>query len=135
MFPTHLDGCMRDASVRFPQDASELHQFVQLVCTCGGEQFDLASSDKRTVLAVCKTCEKPITVYDLALYPAAVKLSGPETFEPLCSERDQRAVFVMYEYGVPEPDMECNPNDITWCQVLVESSTGEIDTIFDDETC
>ena len=135
MFPTHLNGCLRDASSRFPQDASELHRYGQLVCTCGCEQFDLVAGDKRTVFASCTKCDRRITVYDLALYPAAVKISGEETFAPLRSGRDQRAIFVMYEYGMPEPDMEADPNDITWCQILVETSTGEVDKVFDDETC
>jgi hypothetical protein len=75
-------------------------------------------------------------VYDLAVYPAASKTRGEEVFERLIRESGSDSpVFVRYEYGVPEPDMEFDRNDICWCQVFIEIGSGELAKVFDDETC
>jgi hypothetical protein len=75
-------------------------------------------------------------VYDLAMYPAASKTRGAEVFEPLARESGSASpVFVRYEYGAPEPDVEFDRNDISWCQVFIETTSGSLAKVFDDETC
>src|SRR5689334_8447313 len=118
IYPEHLEGNAEDGSSRFPRDASEFHRYCQVVCQCGGRTFDLLVSDRRSVVAVCATCGSKILVYDLALYPAAVKIAGEETFGALKDGSFfPTAIFVMYEYGEPEPDVDFDRNDISWCRV------------------
>ena len=133
--PNHLQEYVEDASSVFPSESSSNHRYYRLRCGCGNTQFRLDQSQLKTVKATCKICGVSITIYDLDYYPAAVKLSGVEVFEVLDSGENQAALFVMFEYGVPEPDVEFDANDITWCQIFIERSNGEIDRIFDDETC
>ena len=76
-----------------------------------------------------------VTIYNLSYYPAAVSIQGNDAFKALDDPSDQIALFVMYEYGDQEPDVECDPNDITWCHIYVQRSNGDIHEVFDDETC
>jgi predicted RNA-binding Zn-ribbon protein involved in translation (DUF1610 family) len=133
--PSHLDDCAEDASARFPDDASDVHKHVQVVCLCGCCKFRLLQSNRESVVAVCPECGQNIVVYDLALYPAAVKLPGTELFCEMESMPIRPAsVFVRYEYSEPEPDVEFDRNDITWCQIFSENEAGDLVKIFDDET-
>ena len=134
--PCHLNCIAFDASAHFPKDASNEHQYWEIVCRCGGQKFDLRLSNRKSVLAVCAGCQSPVVIYDLAYYPAAVKTAGPESFSELPDMpiRPSR-IIVHYEYGVPEPDMDFNQDDISWCQVFTESTDGMLIKVFDDETC
>jgi hypothetical protein len=134
--PAHVCGFVRDAASGFPNDASECHHYYQIVCQCGGRDFDILVSDRQSVVAVCAACGSHVLVYDLTCYPCAVKREGAESFRPSPSipVRPTR-IFVLYEYGEPEPDMEFDPNDITWCQVFAEVADGSLVKVFDDETC
>jgi len=134
-YPEHLDNCVEDASHLFPGKVSDLHKHYQIVCHCGGSLFELFVSDKESVLAQCATCGTRIVVYDLASYPAAVKLRGEELFRPLAATENRPSrVYVRYEYGPLDADQVFDRNDITWCQVFVESVSGRLEKVFDDET-
>lgn len=133
--PSHLQDYVLDASSSFASDASSTHFFFKLRCTCGSTRLQLTHSRQKTVHAKCLKCPIQFTVYDLANYPAAVKLSGREEFRELDDPADYDAVFVMFEYSEPECDVEFDENDITWCQIFVRRADGEISKIFDDETC
>lgn len=132
--PTHIQNYVEDASSEFKSESTINHRFFRVKCTCGNLHFRLKISCQQTVLANCTNCHSVIAVYDLAIYPAAVKLKGVESFVELDIPEDQKSLFVMYEYSSPEPDVEFDPNDITWCQIFVERNDGRIFKVFDDET-
>jgi hypothetical protein len=135
MYPSHLNDCVEDASDRFLADATDVHKHYELVCSCGHRSFELFLSNRKSVMAVCSACGAHILVYDLAHYPAAVKIAGPESFSTLDSVPTHPAhVFIRYEYGEPEPDVDFDPNAITWCQIFVDAEDGNLVQVFDDET-
>jgi len=68
------------------------------------------------------------------LYPAACKPKGAELYVAMEVPEAPSPVFVAYEYGELDEDQEFNADDITWCQVFVEHSAGDILKVFDDET-
>jgi len=134
-YPAHLGEAVEDASGRFPENASDFHTLIALVCRCGSRTFDLLVSDRKSVVAVCEACGSKTVVYDLAFYPAAIKMPGPESFTELSGMPTRPAkIFVQYEYGPREPDMEFDRNAITWCQIFSESEIGTLVKVFDDET-
>lgn len=134
LYPDHLHDSVQDASARFADELSEHHKFYKLVCRCGRQAFDLWISNKASVIAMCNACSKEIIVYDRAHYPAAVKSAGQETFSPLRPEiKSPYTVFVMYEYGPLDPDQDFDRNDITWCQVFIETSSTGLIKVFDEE--
>lgn len=56
---------------------SDKYSFVyKIVCTCGCHDLYIYIDDHPTALAECAKCKKKITLYDLALYPNAIKLSN-----------------------------------------------------------
>jgi hypothetical protein len=133
--PRNLANNIIDASHRFEGETSDFHKYYQAVCTCGGELFELFESNLQTVHAVCTACSTRLAIYDLEYYPAATKLSGPETFEtmnPQCTGPSR--VFVQFEYGEPEPDVEFDANDVTWCAIYTETPNGDLTKVFNDET-
>lgn len=133
--PSHLRDHVEDASSTFRQETSHNHKYFKLNCGCGSTQFRLMISPQKSVRGNCLTCGNSFTIYDLAYYPAGVKLPGSEEFRELDDPANQAAVYVMFEYGEAEPDMEFDENDVTWCQIFVQRNEGEIEMIFDDETC
>lgn len=135
-YPEHLGDCVKNATGRFAGDVTNEHRYYQLVCSCGDIRFTLWESNRKSVLAECASCKRRTIVYDLAFYPAAVKLPGAENYARLASQKCiPSEVFVLYEYGTPEDDMDFNRNDITWCQIFVVTESGKLETVFDDETC
>ena len=134
--PRHVDGWVVEANDRFPDEADDFHHFFKIQCECGRELFRLFESNKRSVKATCASCGRETLVYDLSRYPAASKLSGVESFVPMSVDQGDSGlrVFVMYEYGEPDEDQKFDPDDISWCQVFVESKNGQIKKVFDDET-
>lgn len=134
-YPAHLNGCVEDASHLCAGNPSEQDTIYQVVCSCGGRLFDLLLSDKDSVVAICDACKSRIVIYDLALYPTAIKLPGIEDFSSLSvmPVRPSR-IFVFYEYGALDDDQEFDRNAITWCQVFSESISGQLVKVFDDET-
>ncbi len=134
MYPSHLKGNVRDASVAFRAQSSETHHYYQIVCTCGGLRFRLTKSQQKTVVADCLECGRVTVVYDLQFYPAAVKLSGKEVFETIEDGVDQAGTYIMFEYSEREPDMDFDQNDITWCQIFVLRRNGVLEQVLDDET-
>jgi hypothetical protein len=134
--PAHLDGFTEPASDQFFEVDSATNRHFQVVCSCDSREFLLLLSNRKSVKAICAECHAIITLYDLAFYPAAVKIRGQEEFAPLNALSDWPAsVFVRFEYSEPEPDVEFDRNDITWCEILVRSRVGKLVTVFDDETC
>ena len=86
-------------------------------------------------MAICASCQERITIYDLAFYPAAVKLEGEETFVAMDSMPVRPSqVYVCYEYGELDPDQQFDRDDICWCQIFTESQSGQLVRVFDDET-
>lgn len=113
-YPDHIKNRVEDASARFLADVSDFHKHFQVVCSCGGRLFELLHSNRKSVVAVCSACDARIVIYDLAHYAAAVKIAGPEAFDTLKSmPMSPTHVFVMFEYGEAEHDMDFNCNDIT----------------------
>jgi hypothetical protein len=133
--PSHLQNHVLDASSAFASEVSSSHYYFKLKCLCGSTRLRLAHSRQKTVQAKCMSCRNEFTVYDLAFYPAAVKLSGKEEFQELDNPENYDDVFVMFEYGDSEPDVDFDENDITWCQLYVRRKDGAIAKVFDDETC
>ena len=136
MYPRHVDGFVKDASAVFDGDASPVHKYYSLWCACGCRSFFIRISNLRSVIARCASCQHDIVVYDLQMYPTAIKTRGEEVFAPLPADIDQPSiVYVLYEYSEPEEDVEFDQDDISWCQVFVKGDSGEIVKVFDDETC
>jgi hypothetical protein len=134
-YPTHLNDCVEDASIRFINDASDYHKYYQIICRCGCKLFDLLVSDKDSVIGICSECNYRIVIYDLDYYPAATKLDGEESFARMNGMPNRPSqVYALYEYGQLDADMEFDPNDISWFQLFSETKDGQLVKIFDDET-
>ena len=135
-FPDHVRGFAVSASHRAPFQVDNWHHFYQIVCRCGSPLFQLYVSNKDSVKAQCAECNTEIVLYDLTKYPASAKLPGPEEFQQFKfkDEVNAKTVFVMYEYSMPEEDVEFNQNDITWFALWVENRDGNLELIIDDET-
>ena len=135
MYPVHLNDCVEDASQLFSGKASDYHKHYQIKCSCGADLFELLVSNRKSVLAKCASCGARILVYDLAFYPAAVKLTGEETFRELEGGPGfPSRIYVQYEYGLLDADEPFDRNDVTWCSIFAESIGGELRRVFDDET-
>jgi len=117
------------------EQADGYHFCFRLVCDgCGSNVFRLFIGDKKSVKADCAGCSARFLVYDLALYPAATKEKGGETFGQVgASGQKPGSVYVQYEYGELDEDMEFDPNDITWCKVWFDNGNG-LANVLDDET-
>ncbi|MBP3610799.1 MAG: hypothetical protein J6J42_10760 [Lachnospiraceae bacterium] len=113
----------------------EENSFVyKLKCTCTCDKFIVYQDEHPSVFAECNNCGKKITVYDLAYYPAAVKLEK----NLLLKKTTRKAVYVYvnYEYDdefLYENDVDFNANDITWAKVFIANDNG-LKKILDDET-
>ena len=104
-FPDHVEGFVRIATHRFPDEADDYHHYFQIVCPCGGERFRPYLSNKKTVKLECLSCGTSVTVYDLSRYPAASKGPGEEEFHAVSfPENGHGRVYVMYEYGQRDED-------------------------------
>jgi hypothetical protein len=132
--PDHIKDVVLDASARFQQEADEYHHYFQLECKCGGDIFTLFESNHRSVRAECASCRELVLIYDLELYPAASKLTGAEHFQLMSVSRSPSRVFLSFEYGELDEGEVFDPNDITWFQIFIEASDGELVKVFDDET-
>jgi hypothetical protein len=97
--------------------------------------LDFRASNRKSVTAICDSCRSSVRVYDLACYPAAVKLAGDDVFGPMRNLPVQPTqLFVCYEYPEPEPDVEFDRNDISWCQIFADDGSGNLVEVFNDET-
>ena len=132
--PTHIEKFVVDASSRFRIPEDGYHFYFELKCVCGSQLFYLLFGDKRSVRAICNRCLNKITIYNLSFYPSASTIGGEEAYyiSDLTCEVPA-LIFVMYEYGILDEGDDFDKNDITWCQVFVESPSG-LTKVFDDET-
>ncbi len=111
-----------------------LRLFLLKCNECGGVRFKLFESNLRTIKGQCGECGSMFVIYDLAKYPAAMKLKAEESFTEMpCTKVQDASVFVAYEYGDFDDDHEFDCNDITWFEMFIEVD-GMIQKVFSDET-
>ena len=119
---------------------SDKYSFVyKIVCTCGCHDFYIYIDDHPTALAECAKCKKKITLYDLALYPNAIKLSNKFEMKKFQTDRgsDVFELCVLYEYSdeFEFSNKNFDVNDITAFSLFAfDYDTKEIISVLDDET-
>ena len=135
-FPLHIEGYVVPAENQIPYKSDDFHFYYQVKCSCDAIWFHVQTSSKPNVIAICRSCGKRITVYDIPNYPAGVQ--SQKTSEVLEVQHPEGEnvlkVFVMYEYGELDDDQEFDRNDISWCQVFVQNESETLVKIVDDET-
>ena len=99
----------------------------KIECKCGCEFFDIYWHDMPECVVECRDCKNRIVLYDLAMYPCAVKPDVDYQLKKISLEPVE--VFVCYEF--PE-DME-DYNDVSWGYVYVIDG-DKMTKIIDDET-
>lgn len=130
---------MEDKTYReLRQEYQDEYLFVwKIKCECGETKFKVFMDEHPSVFCKCSKCSKDITVYDLAYYPAAVKLQDELEAEQVSVEGVEHFnVYAIYEYSdefETEDDVDFDQNDITWAVAYV--GNGDIiEKILDDET-
>ena len=106
----------------------------KIKCTCGSMNFFVYKDAHPSIFAKCCCCEKNITIYDLAYYPAAVKLK--KDFQIKEVDKNAVLVYANYEYDdefLYEEDVLCDENGVTWGKVFIRKG-DELIKILDDET-
>lgn len=131
--PSHVSDYVLAADSKFCNANLANQNFFRLVCTCGCTLFNLQASNLCSLRAVCCRCNNAIVAYDLQFYPASKKLSGEEVFSAISSGYDGYGVYLMYEYGETDSDMQEDVNDLSWCQAFIELPDGSVLKVFDDE--
>ncbi len=111
----------------------------KIVCTCGCDEFSVCTDEHPTAIAECTSCKNKFTLYDLALYPNAFKLSKQYEMKKFRSESGSEIfkLCTMFEYSdeFDFDDEEFDVNDITAFSLFAfDPSDGEKLTIIDDET-
>lgn len=131
--PHHVQPFVQPAvgGVDVPGDFDLYHPLWRLVCSCGGQEFDIFKSALPRVLATCRRCGRNVSVYDIREYPAATVVPADDTLRAVA---DRVEVFVMYEYSELDEGEEFNPDDITWCQVFAKSPGTQARMVVDHET-
>lgn len=106
----------------------------KIKCTCDSVNFIVYQDAHPSIFAKCCCCKKNITIYDLAYYPAAVKLR--KNFEIKEVDKNPVLVYANYEYNdefLFEEDVQCDENGVTWGKVFIRKGDKLI-KILDDET-
>ena len=143
--PEHIkEYCFKVAEESIFYELDEMYSddysFVyQISCTCGFDAFNVYIDDHPTAEAECIKCKKRFTLYDLALYPNAIKLSKEFEMKKYVtsSGSDVFKLCVLYEYSdeFEFSDVNFNENDITGFSLFAyDPAEDEKITIFSDET-
>lgn len=118
---------------------TSIHLFIKLLVHADCHKFHVYIDEHPTALAECFKCKNKFVLYDLSLYPNAIKLS--EQFEMkkfnTINGLDVFELCVLYEYSdeFEFSDENFDVNDITGFSLFAyDYDIGKIITIFDDET-
>lgn len=143
--PGHIkDYCIEIDSENEFIELSELYSseysFVyQIACPCGCHKFHVYIDEHPTALAECSKCKNKFVLYDLSLYPNAIKLSKQFEMKKFTTINGLNVfeLCVLYEYSdeFEFSDENFDVNDITGFSLFAfDDDIGKIITIFDDET-
>ena len=130
--PEHIkEYCFKVAEKSIFYELDEMYSddysFVyQISCTCGCDDFHVYIDDHPTAEAECIKCKKRFTLYDLALYPNAIKLSKEFEMKKYVtsSGSDVFKLCVLYEYS----------DEFEFSLFAYDPAEEEKITIFSDET-
>lgn len=140
--PVHIKKfCYEDNEDRtyckLQEEYQDEYTFVwKIKCECGETKFKVFTDEHPSVFCKCSKCNKDITVYDLANYPAATKLKEELETEQVCMEGvEDFNVYAIYEYSdeFEEDDEDFDQNDITWAYAYI-GNDDIVEKILDDET-